>query len=46
VNSQVAGTILLVFTAFAKASNLSSKTFTIQTFGSIVQKGKLAASAV
>jgi hypothetical protein len=40
INSQVAGIIFCQFTAFLICSSLSSFTFTIQTFGSIVQKGK------
>jgi hypothetical protein len=45
INSQVAGTIFSHFTACLIFSSLSSFTFTIQTFGSIVQKGKFCASA-
>jgi hypothetical protein len=45
VNSQVAGITFSEFTAFDIFSNLSSKTLTIHTFGSIVQKGKFSASA-
>jgi hypothetical protein len=45
INSQLAGIIFLPSTAILIFSNLSSLTFTIHTFGSIVQKGKFWASA-
>jgi hypothetical protein len=45
VNSQVAAIIFSQETASLIFSNLLSLTFTIHTFGSIVQNGKFCASA-